>query len=35
MEVAGLLNTETEFTELLNEIVIELTVLFDTSVFLV
>ena len=30
MEVAGLLITETEFTELLDEIVIELTALFDT-----
>ena len=30
MEVAGLLVTETEFTELPDEIVIELTALFDT-----
>ena len=30
MEVAGLFDTETEFTELLIEIVIELAALFDT-----
>ena len=30
MEVAGLLDTEAEFTELLIEIAIELAALFDT-----